>query len=123
MGRPDLRSHSLCWSNSSASHALRGTRRAPGTPKQQGEHLGLSVSTCKRQLKAAREKAQQRQVALRWALPGRGKRGGARVIYFWRSAAGCIYLLYAYAKNAQEDLSETQRKQLVKWIGEVFGGE
>ena len=46
---------------------------------------------------------------LRWALPGRGKRGGARVIYYWRNAAGRIYLLYAYAKNAQSDLTEVQR--------------
>lgn len=49
-------------------------------------------------------------------MPGRGKRGGARVIYFWRSAAGTIYLLYAYAKNAQTDLSDAQRKLLVQWI-------
>jgi len=60
---------------------------------------------------------------LRWALPGRGKRGGARVIYFWRSAAGTIYLLYAYAKNAQADLSDAQRKLLTAWIQEVLGDE
>ena len=60
---------------------------------------------------------------LRWALPGRGKRGGARVIYFWRSAAGTIYLLYAYAKNEQGDLSTAQRKLLVDWIQEVLNDE
>ena len=60
---------------------------------------------------------------LRWALPGRGKSGGARAIYYWRSAAGCIYLLYAYAKNAQADLTEVQRKLLVKWVNEVLGDE
>ncbi len=60
---------------------------------------------------------------LRWALPGRGKRGGARVIYFWRSAAGTIYLLYAYAKNEQADLSAAQRKLLIDWINEVLGDE
>jgi hypothetical protein len=60
---------------------------------------------------------------LRWALPGRGKRGGARVIYYWRTAAGSIYLLYAYAKNAQADLSEAQRKLLVQWMYEVLGDE
>ena len=60
---------------------------------------------------------------LRWALPGRGKRGGARAIYFWRSAAGTIYLLYAYAKNEQADLSAQQRKLLMQWIQEVLGNE
>ncbi len=60
---------------------------------------------------------------LRWALPGRGKSGGARVIYYWRSAAGMIYLLHAYAKNTQADLTDKQRKLLVDWISEVLSDE
>jgi hypothetical protein len=60
---------------------------------------------------------------LRWALPGRGKRGGARVIYFWLSAAGTTYLLYAYAKNDQANLKVAQLKLLVEWIEEVLGDE
>lgn len=60
---------------------------------------------------------------LRWALPGRGKRGGARVIYYWRSSAGRIYLLYAYAKNAQSDLTEAQRSLLVQWISKELEDE
>jgi hypothetical protein len=60
---------------------------------------------------------------LRWALPGRGKSGGARAIYYWRSAAGQIYLLYAYAKNAQADLSAVQRKVLMQWVNEVLDDE
>ena len=60
---------------------------------------------------------------LRWALSGRGKRGGARVIYYWRNAEDRIYLLYAYAKNAQSDLTEAQRKLLVQWISKELGDE
>ena len=60
---------------------------------------------------------------LRWALPGRGKRSGARVIYYWRSAAGRIYLLHAYAKGVQADLSDAQRKQLIHWVNEVLDDE
>lgn len=60
---------------------------------------------------------------LRWALPGRGKSGGARVIYYWRSAAGQIYLLYAYSKRAQADLNAAQRKMLVEWVNEVLDDE
>lgn len=60
---------------------------------------------------------------LRWALPGRGKSGGARVIYYWRSAAGQIYLLYAYSKSAQADLNAAQRKMLVEWVNEVLDDE
>lgn len=50
---------------------------------------------------------------LRVALPGRGKRGGARVIYYHWVSAGRIYLLYAYAKNVQADLTKDQLKRLV----------
>ncbi len=46
---------------------------------------------------------------LRWALPGRGKRGGARVIYFFHSAAMPLFALTAFAKNQRADLSQAAR--------------
>jgi len=49
---------------------------------------------------------------VRVALQGRGKRGGARVIYYWFSERAQIGLLMMYPKNAQADLSATQRKTL-----------
>ncbi len=49
---------------------------------------------------------------LRWALPGRGKRGGLRVIYFWEPSEDLIYLLFLFAKNEQEDLTAAQLKML-----------
>ena len=49
---------------------------------------------------------------LRVALPGRGKRGSARVIYFYRSAKGRVYLLYAYAKGAAESLSDQGKREM-----------
>lgn len=49
---------------------------------------------------------------LRWRLPGRGKRGGARVIYYWRSAAGQLFLLFLYPKNVRSDLSATELRVL-----------
>ncbi len=49
---------------------------------------------------------------LRIGLPGRGKRGSARVIYYWWTAEDCFYLLMAYAKNAQSDLTADQCKRL-----------
>src|ERR1700730_7622668 len=36
----------------------------------------------------------------RVAIGSRGKRGGARVIYYWAVRKNVILLLYAYAKNA-----------------------
>jgi hypothetical protein len=49
---------------------------------------------------------------IRLGMPGRGKRGGARVIYYWVTAKSQIYLLLAYAKNVQEDLTEEQLRTL-----------
>ena len=42
---------------------------------------------------------------LRWGLPGRGKRGGVRVIYYWVTKEHQILFLTAYAKNEASDLS------------------
>ena len=41
---------------------------------------------------------------VRWRMAGRGKRGGARVIYFNRLAAGEIWLLVLYTKAAAENI-------------------
>ena len=60
---------------------------------------------------------------IRWSAQGRGKRGGARVIYYWRNTAGRLYLLYAYAKNAQSEMTEAQRKVLVQWISKELDDE
>ncbi len=39
-----------------------------------------------------------------WSLSGMGKRGGIRVIYFNRSAAGLVYLLAIYRKSEQSNI-------------------
>jgi hypothetical protein len=45
---------------------------------------------------------------IRWAASGRGKRGGARVIYYWATQHDQIFMLYAYAKNERENLTKDQ---------------
>src|SRR3990172_1977773 len=55
---------------------------------------------------------------LRVPLPGRGKRGGSRVIYYWWATRERCYLLYAYAKNEQSDLTREQLKQLARVMRE-----
>ena len=49
---------------------------------------------------------------LRAPLPGRGKRGGARLLYLYIEVRGRIYFLVAYAKNEQVDLSSADKKML-----------
>ena len=36
---------------------------------------------------------------LRWVIPGKGKRGGLRIIYYLIIKKNVIYLLYAYLKK------------------------
>jgi hypothetical protein len=51
---------------------------------------------------------------LRWGLEGRGKRGGARVIYFHHDAEMPLFALTAYAKNERADLSQQDRNDFKK---------
>ena len=60
---------------------------------------------------------------IRVGLLGRGKRGGARVIYFWAVQRNLILLLFAYPKNVTTDLSPKQVAQLAKTVKEEFGNE
>jgi hypothetical protein len=57
---------------------------------------------------------------IRWALPGSGKRGGLRIIYYWSSADRAFYMLYAYAKKDQGDLTATQARALARLVREEF---
>lgn len=49
---------------------------------------------------------------LRWAARGKGKRGGARIIYLYLVLEASIYLMRCYAKNVKTDLTEDEKKQL-----------
>jgi hypothetical protein len=49
---------------------------------------------------------------IRMALPGRGKSGGARVIYFYLARHHVIFLLLIYSKNVQDTLSHKQENSL-----------
>lgn len=59
---------------------------------------------------------------LRWAASGRGKRGGARVIYYHYVSRERIYLIYGYVKNEQEDLTPEQIKLLGQLMKDVTHG-
>jgi len=48
----------------------------------------------------------------RWALEGRGKSGGARVVYLDIVFAEHIYLLTAFSKNEKANLRKSERNQM-----------
>lgn len=49
---------------------------------------------------------------IRWSAKGHGKRGGARVIYYWAVIQDQLLLLLIYPKNMQDDLTQAQVKML-----------
>lgn len=56
---------------------------------------------------------------MRWSLPGTGKRGRLRVIYFVRYQPNKFWMLTLYAKSKRENVPAHILKQLV----EVFRDE
>lgn len=59
---------------------------------------------------------------IRWSAQGRGKRGGARVIYYWHGPEERIYLIYGYVKSRREDLTASQIKVLAALLEEMRDG-
>ena len=56
---------------------------------------------------------------LRWARQGGGKRGGARVVYFYYRPDCPLYLLLAYAKAQASDLSADERKAVAAFAAAI----
>jgi len=56
---------------------------------------------------------------LRWAAPGRGKRGGYRIIYYVRRAHGVIWMLTMYLKNVAENIPAHVLRQIAKEVEDV----
>ena len=60
---------------------------------------------------------------IRWSASGRGKRGGARIIYYWATNHDQIFMLYAYPKNERDDLSNDQLLLLKQAVELEFKNE
>jgi mRNA-degrading endonuclease RelE of RelBE toxin-antitoxin system len=54
-----------------------------------------------------------------WNLPGSGKRGSLRIIYFW-DPPDRIFMLLPYRKSDQEDLTLDQLKILRRMVKELL---
>lgn len=57
---------------------------------------------------------------LRVGFGGRGKRGGARVVYIFGGEDVPVFLLAAFAKNEKADLSAAERILLGKQIAQML---
>src|SRR5471030_2077842 len=58
---------------------------------------------------------------LRWGLEGRGKRGGARVVFFYHNAEMPLFALTAYAKNEKANLSQDDRNDFKRLTALLAG--
>lgn len=47
---------------------------------------------------------------VRFAASGRGKRGGARIIYYFLDDTAPLYALLAYAKNVRVDMTPDEKR-------------
>ena len=56
---------------------------------------------------------------VRWRAAGHGKRGGARVIYYYHSERIPLFLLTAYLKSHQTDLAPAQRAAMRRIAAEI----
>lgn len=56
---------------------------------------------------------------LRVAIGGGGKRGGARVIYYFYNESFPVLLLALYAKNEKADLTAADRRKLAGLVTEI----
>jgi hypothetical protein len=55
---------------------------------------------------------------VRWAVEGRGKSGGIRVIYYYVAPDDQIFMLAAYSKGTKEDLTDREVAALRKLVKE-----
>jgi hypothetical protein len=63
---------------------------------------------------------------LRWRLAGRGKRGGARVVYFFHNRGMPLFALTSFAKNEKGDLSQADKndfRRLTQVLVATYGGD
>ncbi len=57
---------------------------------------------------------------IRWSIPGKGKSGGVRVIYYFVIQRETILMLFVYTKSDQDNLTKDQLKILKSLIKEEF---
>jgi hypothetical protein len=56
---------------------------------------------------------------VRFAIGGKGKRGGVRVVYYFYNEDVPVFLLTVFAKNERSDLTQTERRTLAKLVKKI----
>lgn len=56
---------------------------------------------------------------VRFAIAGKGKRGGVRIVYYFYNEEVPVFLLTLFAKNERSDLTQTERRKLAKLVKKI----
>lgn len=56
---------------------------------------------------------------VRWAYGGKGKRGGLRIIYYFRDLNMPVYVLAVYRKNEKLNISEREKQMISQMVDEL----
>jgi mRNA-degrading endonuclease RelE of RelBE toxin-antitoxin system len=56
---------------------------------------------------------------VRWAMAGRGKSGGARIIYFWKVSKSEIWFLTIYSKSEKDSIPSHILRKIAEEIKNV----
>ena len=59
---------------------------------------------------------------LRFAAQGKGKKGGVRVIYYWVTKAGQIYMIAIYPKGRKDNLTDAELAEFRDLAKEIHHG-
>ena len=56
------------------------------------------------------------KISIAIASKGKGKRGGARIITYFKMSGTTVYLLTIYDKSEKENISDKELSELLIWI-------
>ena len=56
---------------------------------------------------------------VRWAVGGKGKRGGVRVVTYYAGPSLPVFVLTVFAKNERANISMAERNELRRVLGDI----
>lgn len=59
---------------------------------------------------------------LRWRAQGKGRRGGARAIYYYHDQSLPLFLLNVFAKNEKANLTRGERNEIKELLPRLIAG-
>jgi hypothetical protein len=83
----------------------------------EGEYLGLQIFLLQYPAAGKVVPGSGGVRKVRWAMSGKGKSGGVRVIYYFKRQDDEIWLLTIYSKSEVENIPAHTLRQIAKEIG------